>query len=77
MTARIEESPDKTQGTPTRRSNAALALALALVSSSLTFIFGRDGQMVWWMWRDAPLVASLLALAGVCFAVRWWRTTRS
>lgn len=77
MTAGLHEKIHEPRGTRTRRSNAALALALALFSSSLMFIFGPDGHMVWWMWRDAPLVATLLALAGVYFAVRWWRTPRS
>ena len=68
----------ETAGAPrTRRRNSSLALALVLLASSCTFIFGRDGQMVWLMWRDAPIVSSVLAVAGVFFAVRWWRTPRS
>ena len=73
MNAAMDDGP----GTPIRRRNASLALALVLLASSCTFIFGRDGQMVWLMWRDAPFVSSVLAGAGVFFAVRWWRTPRS
>jgi hypothetical protein len=68
---------DESRATPVRRRNSSLALALVLLASSCTFIFGRDGQMVWLMWRDAPVVSFVLALAGVFFAVRWWRTPRS
>lgn len=60
-----------------RRRNVSLALALTLIAISMTFIFGRDGTMVWWMWRDAPIAASLFAGAGIAFAIRWWRTPRS
>jgi len=62
---------------PTRRRNTSLALALVLLAASCTFIFGPDGQMVWLMWRDAPIVSIVLAGAGLLFAVRWWRTPRS
>jgi hypothetical protein len=58
------------------RRNIYLALAIVLFSTSLMFIYGPK-QMVWWMWRDAPIAAAGLTLAAIFFAVRWWRTPRS
>jgi len=59
-----------------RRRNVYLALAIVLFATSLMFIYGPK-QMVWWMWRDAPIAAAVLTVAAVFFAVRWWRTPRS
>ena len=53
-----------------------LALAIVLFATSLMFIYGPK-QMVWWMWRDAPIAATVLTVAAIFFAVRWWRTPRS
>lgn len=58
-----------------RKRNVSLALALALFAISCAYITGEEGLM-WIMWRDAPLAASLLALAAAIFALRWWRTPR-
>jgi len=60
-----------------RRRNVSFALALVCFAVSSMFIFGYDGTMVWLMWRDAPVVSSVLVVAGLFFAVRWWRTPRS
>jgi hypothetical protein len=60
----------------TRRRNIYLALAIVLFATSLMFIYGPK-QMVWWMWRDAPIAAIVLTLAAIFFALRWWRTPRS
>ena len=61
----------------TRRRNVYLGLALCLFAISSMFIFGLEGEMVWLMWRDAPVIALLLVLGALFFAVRWWRTPRS
>ena len=60
------------------RKKRNLYLALAITLLGLTFLFypGTEG-MAWMMWRDAPLLAGAMAIAGLYCAVCWWRTPRS
>ena len=59
-----------------RRRNLFLALGITLLGLTFLFYPGSTG-MAWMMWRDAPLLASGMAAAGVVLLVLWWRTPRT
>jgi hypothetical protein len=68
--------PDVNRSATTRRRNVSLALALVFTALSLGFAFDFDGHVLI-LWRDAPGIAFIFAVAAVFFAVRWRRTPRS
>lgn len=72
----IMSEPDGGRTPATRRRNVSLALALVFTALSLSFAFDFDGNVLI-LWRDAPVIAFLFAVAAVFFAVRWRRTPRS
>jgi hypothetical protein len=59
-----------------RKRNLYLALAVTLLGLTFLFYPGTEG-MAWMMWRDAPLLAGVMAAAGIYCALSWWRTPRS
>lgn len=59
-----------------KKRNVYLALAITLLGLTFLFYPGTEG-MAWMMWRDTPLLAGAMALAGLYCAVMWWRTPRS
>jgi hypothetical protein len=68
--------PDVNRSAATRRRNVYFAMAIIFTALSLAFAFDFDGHVLI-LWRDAPAVAFLFAVAAVFFAVRWRRTPRS
>jgi hypothetical protein len=51
-----------------RRRNAFTAIALVLIT--LTFIpYVGEERILWMMWRDAPLVAVVMAGAAIALAI--------